>query len=238
MSSTSLTVSNIDLFTRQNLIDPSTAYRRLRDIGAAVMLRREKVVAITRFIDVRGALPDGKVFSSAQGVTLNRITNKLQACTRIASDDPLHRQLRNIVPKPLLPAAVRALTEQIEGEADRLVDWLVAQRSFDAIQDLARAPAGRRRSGRLDPRAQAHLAQPQGAPHGQARHRRSGGVNSAVRQPSTHRPFHTLNNGQDPLNYAQIAELMTQVRSEKITFEDSKDAVIDEYLDSYDPIFP
>lgn len=50
--------------------------------------------------------------------------------------------------------------------------------------------------------------------------------------------FHTLNNGQDLLNYAQIAELMTQVWGEKITYEGSKEAVINEYIDSYGPIFP
>jgi len=50
--------------------------------------------------------------------------------------------------------------------------------------------------------------------------------------------FHTLNNGQDLLNYAQIAELMTQVWGEKISFEGSKEAVISEYIDAYGPIFP
>lgn len=50
--------------------------------------------------------------------------------------------------------------------------------------------------------------------------------------------FHTLNNGQDLLNYAQIADLMTQVWGEKITFEGSKEVVISEYMDSYGPIFP
>jgi uncharacterized protein YbjT (DUF2867 family) len=50
--------------------------------------------------------------------------------------------------------------------------------------------------------------------------------------------FHTLNNGQDLLNYAQIADLMTQVWGEKISFEGSKEAVISEYMDSYGPIFP
>jgi cytochrome P450 len=137
MASTSLPVSDIDLFTRQNLINPYPAYRQLRDMGPAVMLRREDVVAITRFDDVRSALRDAEVFSSAQGVTFNRITNKLQAGTMISSDDPLHRKLRNIVSRPLLPGAVQELTAQIESEAERLVDRLVAQRSFDAIQDMA-----------------------------------------------------------------------------------------------------
>jgi uncharacterized protein YbjT (DUF2867 family) len=50
--------------------------------------------------------------------------------------------------------------------------------------------------------------------------------------------FHTLNNGQDLLNYAQIADLMTQVWGEKITYEGSKEAVINEYMDAYGPIFP
>lgn len=50
--------------------------------------------------------------------------------------------------------------------------------------------------------------------------------------------FHTLNNGQDLLNYAQIADLMTQVWGEKISFEGSKEVVINEYMDSYGPIFP
>lgn len=48
--------------------------------------------------------------------------------------------------------------------------------------------------------------------------------------------FHTLNNGQDLMNYADVAKLMTQVWGEEIRYEGRKEPFFREYLESWGPI--
>jgi uncharacterized protein YbjT (DUF2867 family) len=48
--------------------------------------------------------------------------------------------------------------------------------------------------------------------------------------------FHTLNNGQDMMNYDAVARLMTQVYGETITYDGSKESFVREYLESWGPI--
>ena len=50
--------------------------------------------------------------------------------------------------------------------------------------------------------------------------------------------FHTLNNGQDMMRYNDVADLMTQVFGEKISYDGSKERFLAEYLESWGPILP
>jgi len=50
--------------------------------------------------------------------------------------------------------------------------------------------------------------------------------------------FHTLNNGQDMMRYSDVADLMTQVFGEKISYDGSKERFLAEYLESWGPILP
>lgn len=51
--------------------DPYPHYRALRELGAAVWLPRNGLYALGRFDDVRAALRNPRLFSSAQGVAAN-----------------------------------------------------------------------------------------------------------------------------------------------------------------------
>jgi cytochrome P450 len=92
---------------------------------------------VARYDEVRAVLRDTETFSSVGGVALNEPFNQVIQGTTLASDPPLHDQLREIVASSLTP---RALTERkagIEEQADRLVAGLVDRGRFDAVTDLA-----------------------------------------------------------------------------------------------------
>lgn len=129
---------DVDLYCDEALDDPYPHYEALRELGPAVWLPRNNLWAISRHAEVREALFNHAVFSSAQGVAANERTNAVSRGNLLASDPPEHDLLRRVVGAPLTPKAVAELREVIEPAAERLIERLVAARSFDAIADLAR----------------------------------------------------------------------------------------------------
>ncbi len=94
--------SDIDLFCDDVLRDPYPAYRELRGLGAAVWMRPVEMFALSRFEDVREALRNWEVFSSARGAAMNAEINEAIAGNTLGSDPPKHRQLRDVLVRPLL----------------------------------------------------------------------------------------------------------------------------------------
>lgn len=128
--------SGIDLFTDEALLDPYPLYRELRDAGGAVWLDRYDMMVLSRYEDVREALRNWEVYSSAAGVTMNQPMNDALAGNTLCSDSPKHDVLRGVIQKPLMPGPVRALTAQIDAAAEELVERLVARKHFDAATEL------------------------------------------------------------------------------------------------------
>ena len=131
-------VYDVDLYSDEVLRDPYPHYGALRDLGGVVWLPRNQLHAVARFDEVRAALRNPTVFSSAQGVAANDHVNTISRGTTLASDAPLHDRLRAIIAAPLLPRALEEIAPEIRAEAHRLVDDLVARGQFDAVSDLAR----------------------------------------------------------------------------------------------------
>lgn len=130
--------SDLDLFCDAALADPYPRYRELRDLGAAVWIRPIGMFALSRFDDVRNALRNWQVFSSAHGAAMNEPINQAIAGNTLGSDPPLHDKLRNVLVRPLAPSAMKDITALIEAQAEGLVERLVARGAFDAATDLAR----------------------------------------------------------------------------------------------------
>ncbi|MBR1089192.1 cytochrome P450 [Bradyrhizobium manausense] len=137
MPVTECPVYDVDLYGDDVLRQPYQHYRALRDLGAAVWLPRNGLYAIGRFEDVRAALRNPGLFSSAQGVAANDRVNEISKGTTLASDAPLHDRLRAIIAAPLLPRALEQIGPEIRAEARRLVEDLVSRGRFDAVTDLA-----------------------------------------------------------------------------------------------------
>jgi cytochrome P450 len=125
-----------DLFDDAVLADPYPVYRRLRDAGPVVPLRRHDAVALSRYADVHRALRDWRTFSSASGVGLTEEFNELPGGI-LGSDPPEHDRLRRVLQGRLSPRALRAVEDDLQARADALVDALVERGTFDAVRDLA-----------------------------------------------------------------------------------------------------
>lgn len=130
--------SDLDLFADDLLVDPYPAYTELRELGGVVHLPANDVYALTRYDVIRTALGDPATFSSSS-IGFNPAVNEALAGTSLASDPPDHRRLRATLTENLSPRALRGLQAQIAAKAEALVEGLVAQGSFEAIDALARA---------------------------------------------------------------------------------------------------
>ncbi|PJM91977.1 cytochrome P450 [Streptomyces sp. CB01373] len=130
--------SDVDLFADEVVLDPYPVYAELRERGPVVHLPENDVYALTRYDVVRGALADWESFSSAS-IAFNPMANEALTGTSLASDPPVHTQLRATLTENLSPRALRGLKAGIETKADALVAGLVEKGSFEAIDALARA---------------------------------------------------------------------------------------------------
>ena len=140
MSPTSPAVASadLDLFADDVLIDPYPTFSELRETAAVVHLPKNDVYALTRYDGIRAALGDWETFSSTS-IGFNPMVNEALTGTSLASDPPVHTQLRAVLTENLSPRALRSLKVTIDAKADALVDDLVVQGSFEAIDGLARA---------------------------------------------------------------------------------------------------
>ncbi len=132
-------VSDLDLFDDGILVDPYPTYAALRELGSVVHLPKNEVYALTRYDVIRAALGDWERFSSAGAVGFNPAVNEALTGTSLASDPPVHTQLRATLTANLSPRALRGLKDGIDAKADALVGQLVEKGSFEAIDALARA---------------------------------------------------------------------------------------------------
>lgn len=128
---------DIDIYSAETRADPYESYRTLRDAAPIVRLPRYGLYAMARFDNIRSALRNWQVFSSARGVAMNDMINHAQAGATIASDNPRHAFLRSIVGRPLTPAKLAALRHLVTSEAEALVHRLCQKATFDAATELA-----------------------------------------------------------------------------------------------------
>jgi cytochrome P450 len=128
--------SDLDPFDDSVLLDPYPSYRRLRDVGPVVWMRRYDMWALPRYAEVSRALRDWQAFSSASGVGMTREYNERSGGI-LGSDPPEHDRLRDVIQGQLSPPALREIEDELQARADALVDGLTARGSFDAVRDLA-----------------------------------------------------------------------------------------------------
>lgn len=128
---------DVDLYADAALADPYPLYRAIRDLGPAVRLTAHDAWAIGRFEDVRAALRADAVLVSSHGIAMNDVVNVTGARITLSTDGDVHRQLRGVLMKPMMPSALRAVQAEVEGLADALVERLAACEEFDGIADFA-----------------------------------------------------------------------------------------------------
>ncbi len=130
---------DLDLFSDENLTAPYPVYERFRAAGPVVYLPAIDAYALSRYDDVRAALGNHETFISGRGIGLSDEGNATRKGVIIASDNPLHDQLRSVLSERLSPKAMNAIRAEINEKADRLVAEVLARTEFDAVTDLAQA---------------------------------------------------------------------------------------------------
>ena len=107
------TVSDIDIWDDQILIDPYEAYTQLREQAGVVHLPKNEIYAVTRYETIREVLADTEAFSSTS-IGFNPMVNEAIQGTSLASDPPMHTQLRATLSQNLTPRALRGMKESID----------------------------------------------------------------------------------------------------------------------------
>jgi cytochrome P450 len=133
-------VLDLDPVSPAFLEDPHPGHERLREAGPVVRLERYGVYGLARHAEVQATLADWRTFCSSAGVGLSDFRKEppwRPPSLLLEADPPLHTRTRGVIERILTPAALRALKEGFEREADALVARLVERGRFDGIADLA-----------------------------------------------------------------------------------------------------
>ena len=129
----------VDFYGDEVICAPWDHYRRMRDLGAVVWLPRQGNFAVTRHAEAQQVLRDWRLFSSAEGVAGDAVGCAFLKGNTLASDPPIHDDMRKAMGEPLLPRSLEQWRSRIEAIAEELIEKLVRQGSFDGMRDFARS---------------------------------------------------------------------------------------------------
>jgi cytochrome P450 len=135
-------VSDFDPYSAEVLSNPYPYYEELREAGPVVWLERYGVLAMGRHEQVHAVLSDAETYCSSAGVGLANFHTEepwRKPSIILEADPPEHARTRKVVARLLSPASIGKLRPIFEQEAERLVDSVVAQGSFDAVTQLCEA---------------------------------------------------------------------------------------------------
>src|SRR3981189_865932 len=129
--------STLDPYADQALLNPWPPYRARREMGPVVWMQKFGMFALTRYDVVVKALRDWEAFPSSFGVMMNDDMNQLLRGNTLCSDGDAHHRLRRVVMRPITPAALTSLSEELEHEAEAVVERLCGKGRFCATRELA-----------------------------------------------------------------------------------------------------
>jgi cytochrome P450 len=120
--------------------DPYPTYRWLRD-HAPVYRHPDGWYALSRYDDVLWASQQPRLFSSAEGTTLESIDTSTMAPMIIFMDPPRHDRQRKLVGRAFTPRAISDLEPFVRSLANRFLDAVEERGGGDFVEDFsARLP--------------------------------------------------------------------------------------------------
>ncbi len=137
--SKALATTDIDLFADKFVLDPYPTFKALRDRATVVHFTHNDVYGVTRYDAIRAALGDFATFSSVKAIGFNPAVNDALQGTSLASDPPVHTQLRATLASNLTPRKLRGIEERLASKADALALQFAQGGDFEAMDGLARA---------------------------------------------------------------------------------------------------
>ena len=131
-------VYNRDFYGDEFLTDPFAHYKEMRTLGPVVWLSKQRNFAVTHYAEAKEVLHNWQVFSSASGVAADDAGCSFLKGNTLASDPPIHDEMRAAMGAPLLPGALASVRRRIQETAYELIDALVNKGTFDSVSELAR----------------------------------------------------------------------------------------------------
>jgi cytochrome P450 len=118
---------------------PAPALRAPAPTGAGGVAEQAAGLRLAALCRVQAVLRDDMTFVSGEGVGLNGVFNRLSRGTTLNSDGYQHDQRRKLVAHPLLPRALRTMSDTVNRQAEQLVAAAVRRQRLDGVNDLATA---------------------------------------------------------------------------------------------------
>ena len=116
--------------------DPFPFYRTLRDEHPCFWSEEANMWVLSRYDDIVGALNDWETYSSAKGNLMDEMPNRA-GNTLGTTDPPRHDRLRGIVQFAFTRKAVEGLVEPVRASANRALDAVQGERTFDFVNDVS-----------------------------------------------------------------------------------------------------
>lgn len=112
--------------------DPFPFYRTLRDEHPCFWSEEANMWVLSRYDDIVTALNDWETYSSARGNLMDEMPNRAGA-TLGTTDPPRHDRLRGLVQFAFTKKAVEGLTGPVRASANRALDAIEGERTFDFV---------------------------------------------------------------------------------------------------------
>ena len=116
--------------------DPFPFYKTLRDEHPCFWSEEANMWVLSRYDDIVTALNDWETYSSAKGNLMDEMPNRA-GNTLGTTDPPRHDRLRSIVQFAFTKKAVEGLTEPVRASANRALDAVQGERTFDFVSDVS-----------------------------------------------------------------------------------------------------
>ena len=144
--------TDIDPFSRENILTPNGYQEALRPLGDIVWLRKYGVLCVARHDSVTRVLQDPMHFISSGGVGLSdvRKPGAWRPTSPIAEvDPPGHTSVRKAMNRIVSPVTVRNWRAGFSELAEEICSGIAKGRSFDAVRDVIEPYVLRAFSGAL-----------------------------------------------------------------------------------------
>ncbi|CAO3382723.1 cytochrome P450 [Azospirillum argentinense] len=116
--------------------DPFPFYKTLRDDHPCFWSEEANMWVLSRYDDIVTALNDWETYSSAKGNLMDEMPNRA-GNTLGTTDPPRHDRLRSIVQFAFTKKAVEGLTEPVRASANRALDAVQGEKTFDFVADVS-----------------------------------------------------------------------------------------------------
>jgi hypothetical protein len=127
-----------DPFSEEYFTNPFDIYRRMREYAPLYYDEKEDFYALTRHVDVAGALKDHETYSSSRGCDLAMVRRGISPEQKsiIFMDPPEHRHMRSLLNKAFTPRAIQSQRETVTEVIEKYLS-AVDPDHFDVVQDFS-----------------------------------------------------------------------------------------------------